>query len=465
MNAIRVRFAPSPTGHLHIGGLRTALFNWLFARHNKGVFLLRIEDTDFERSKPEFTTSILESLSWAGIESDEPLVTQSQRMPMYRQMVDKLLKEGKAYRCFCAPSGVGETADGYTKYAGTCRNLSPKEQDLSKPSAVRIKIPDDLKQIGFDDLIRGPIIFDRDQFDDFIIARSDGIPIYNFVVVVDDAQMQISHIIRGEDHISNTPKQIILYQAFDFKTPYFAHVPLILGPTGARLSKRDAATAVTDYKKNGYLADALCNYLVRLGWSHGDQEVFTRQEMINYFSLDAIGKKGAIFDQNKLDWMNGIYIRNASPHDLLDYIVRDVEPPVRNYLAGWSEEKIEHAITLYQERVKTLKELVQELRILHDGQKAVNAEDQKKWVGPETARQLGDLLQRLKALPVFDIDLVSSQAKEVAAHANIKMVALAQPLRLALIGKSSGPGVFEMLTFLGKDESCKRIADFIKSLQ
>jgi glutamyl-tRNA synthetase len=329
---------------------------------------------------------------------------------------------------------------------------------------VRIKVPDDIEQVSFNDLIRGPITFDKDQLDDFIIARSDGVPTYNFVVVVDDALMNISHVIRGEDHISNTPKQILLYQALGYALPLFAHLPLILGPTGARLSKRDAATAVSDYRKSGYLADALCNYLVRLGWSHGDQEVFSRQEMINYFSLDEIGKKGAIFDGDKLNWLNGIYIRDADARQLLEFIKNDVEPEIVKKLAPWSEQFITQAIKLYQERVKTLRELVEELLILHAGPIEIDPEEKTKWITADSMAYLKDFLNSCKDVQLFEANLLSSIAKQIAQTAGVKIVSIAQPLRIALLGKSSGPSVFELLVLLGKQESTARIEHLIASL-
>ena len=311
-NSIRVRFAPSPTGHLHIGGLRTAFFNWLFARHNNGVFLLRIEDTDVERSTKEYLDSILATFDWVNLPSDEPIVIQSQRIAEHTALIAQLLKEGKAYRCYCSQEQVAErykgqgSGDEFIKYDGRCRNAA---EQPGVPAAIRFALPAGRTTVAFDDLIRGRVEVGIDQLDDFIIARSDGTPMYNFVVVVDDAHMRISHIIRGEEHISNTPKQLLLYEALGFPVPFFAHTPMILGPDGNKLSKRDAATSVLEYRQEGYLPDALLNYLVRLSWAHGDQEIFTREELISYFTLDHVGKKGAIFDPQKLSWVNSVYMR------------------------------------------------------------------------------------------------------------------------------------------------------------
>lgn len=343
---VRVRFAPSPTGNLHIGGLRTTIFNWLFARHNNGKFLIRIEDTDPERSKPEYTESILETFAWMDITSDEPIVIQSERLPEHRRVAEQLIAQAKAYRCFCSQEEVIErhkqkvgADDLFIKYDGKCKNKKVIEGDLLRPHVIRFALPYKKGAITWLDLIRGEVTFDADQLDDFIIVRSDGMPMYNFVVVIDDAFMKISHVIRGEEHISNTPKQILLYQACGYALPQFAHLSMILGPSGEKLSKRDGAVSVLEYKKMGYLPDALFNYLVRLGWAHGDQEVFTRDELIKFFTLEAVNKKGAIFDPQKLDWMNGVYIRALSDHELLMRIINDVMPDFLERVSHWDEKK------------------------------------------------------------------------------------------------------------------------------
>jgi glutamyl-tRNA synthetase len=458
-SSVRVRFAPSPTGHLHIGSLRAALFNWLFARHNKGSFLVRIEDTDLVRSLPEFTESILQSLAWAAIEPDEPIVIQSSRLAEHTKVIESLLAQGKAYRCFCACNQAG-SSDDYFKYDGRCRTRKVSEQDVKQPSVVRIKIPLEQPVISFNDLIRGPVSFAIDQFDDFIIARSDGSPIYNFVVVVDDAAMNITHVIRGEDHISNTPKQIILYEACGFKIPHFAHLPLILGPTGAKLSKRDVATSVLDYKRNGYLADALCNYLVRLGWSHGDQELFTREELVQFFTLEQVGKKGAIFDQNKLDWMNGSYIRNTSAESLYTLIERDVDAEIFNKLSVlWDKTGIYSLINLYKERTKTLRIMVEELQLLAQREHVVSVADQETWLTQQALALMPEIIQELEADKEFSPQSIAVALKAIAKKHDIKLVALAQPLRLALLGKTESPGIFDLMALLGKTEVLYRIKE------
>ena len=464
METVRVRFAPSPTGHLHIGGLRTALFNWLFARHHGGAFLLRIEDTDIKRSHQKFVDSICESLAWAQITSDEPVVFQSQETEKYHTAITKLLQEGTAYRCFC-PATDEQVGRDYLKYDGKCRSRKSASDDEKKPHIIRFKFPMQQETISFDDLIRGPISFPSDQFDDFVLVRTDGTPVYNFVVVVDDAAMKITHVIRGEDHISNTPKQIVLYEALGLPMPQFAHVPLILGPSGQRLSKREAATSVIEYKQNGYLAEALCNYLVRLGWSHGDQELFSRQELIKLFTLKEIGKSGAIFDQDKLDWINGHYIRETNDEELLNLIEKNVSPDFLNAVSGWSTDTILKGISLYKERVKTLRELVDELIIVHDYSRKPSKQEMQKWITADTESSIQATLKIIEAATDFSAQALATALKSLGKDLGIKFVQLAQPLRLALIGSDSGPGVFELLAWLGKSESIKRITHFMSFIE
>ena len=459
---IRVRFAPSPTGHLHIGSVRTAIFNWLFARHNKGVFLVRIEDTDTERSKSAYADSILESLAWLNMESDEPIITQSQRFQEHKKLIDQLLKEGKAYRCFCTQEEVvqrykeqAQTDDEFVKYDGLCATKA--SHDDNKPYVIRFKLPRDRKEIVFDDLIRGRIVIALDQLDDFIIARSDGRPMYNFVVVVDDAYSKISHVIRGEDHISNTPKQILLYEAFGYAVPQFAHLPMILGASGQRLSKRDAATSVLEYRHDGYLPDALFNYLVRLGWAHGDQEVFARKELVELFTLNAVGKKAAIFDTDKLLWLNALYIKEADNHSLFKTIVENVDTNFKQKLGNWSQEQIDTLIGLYKDRVQTLKELAEELITLHGAPTAFNSDDVAKWITLDTPNHLEVLVQTLEGLDSFTVDIITDVVKKQSKELGIKLGAVGQPIRIALLGKSSGPGFFALLAALGKKESMQRL--------
>lgn len=459
---IRVRFAPSPTGHLHIGSLRTAIFNWLFARHYNGTYLVRIEDTDTERYKQEYVDSILGSLQWSGLESDEPIVIQSQRITEHQKIIADLVSRGHLYRCYCTESEIlarqakqGDKSDLYMKYDRHCRNRV--DQDPTKSFVLRFALPLDQKQVSFNDIIRGTVTFDVDQFDDFILVRSDGRPMYNLVVVLDDAYMRISHIIRGEDHITNTPKQILIFQACGYQVPQFAHLPLILGPSGDKLSKRDGAVSAIEYKDNGYLPESLINYLVRLGWSHGDQEIFTKDELINYFSLDHVGKSGSIFDPEKLKWVNGVYIKNYTPQQLLDYSTNYCAPDLMDQLSEWTEPQILALISLYKERVQTIRELIDILISLYKAPKEYDTQDSAQWITVDTSTQLRDFIKTLDALPVFTIDLVATAVKEWCKDNNIKLVTIAQPVRIALVGKAGGPGLFELLSVIGKQETFLRV--------
>ncbi len=453
---IRVRFAPSPTGHLHIGGLRTALFNYLFAKHHGGKYLVRIEDTDTDRSKQEYTDAILDSLSWTQLESDEKIVTQSERIEEHKKILQKLIDEGKAYKCYCTQDEVVSRHeiktedDFYVKYDGFCKNR--KDRPENKSFVVRFALPKDQEEIVWQDLIRGRVAIHMDQLDDFIIARSDGRPMYNFVVVIDDAHMRISHVIRGEDHISNTPKQLLLYKACGFDVPEFAHIPLILGPSGDRLSKRDGATSVLEYRQAGYLPDAFLNYLVRLGWSHGDQEIFTRKELIDYFSLDHVGKKGSIFDREKLNWVNSQYLEKTDALDLCNYIINQKMLDIKN------QDIFIRAIELYKTRVKTIKELIDVIVHMCDGpQGAYNKDDIQKFMSENTPQIFDDILKLLQTIDVFDKDSISYAIKNYAKEEEIKFVFIGQPLRIALIGSSNGPGVFDLMQLLEKDCVCERV--------
>ncbi len=322
---VRVRFAPSPTGHLHIGSARTAIFNWLYARHTGGKFLLRIEDTDPERSKQEYTDAILNGLKWLGLDWDEELIYQSKRLHIYKQMAEKLVAEGKAYYCSCAPEELEEmrqqamkTGGGKLGYSGRCRDR--KDHPAGRPLVVRFKNADTGVTV-VDDLIQGKVSFDNSELDDLIILRSDATPTYNFSAVIDDTEMKITHVIRGNDHLSNTPRQIQIYQALGFSPPQFAHHPLILGEDRSKLSKRHGATGLTQYRDEGYLPEAMFNFLVRIGWSHGDQEVFSQDELIKFFDLKDLTPSPGVWNQEKLIWINGNYIRAMSLDKLADMVL------------------------------------------------------------------------------------------------------------------------------------------------
>lgn len=463
-SAVRVRFAPSPTGYPHIGNLRTALFNWLFARHNGGAFLVRIEDTDQERSREEYTQALFDGLAWLNLSSDEPVIIQTEQLPEHQRLVADLLARGLAYKCTCTQEEVLERHkkskggdDLFVHYDSHCRKQAIDE---SKPYVVRFALPEDRTHVSFDDLVRGQLTIALDQLDDFIIVRSDGMPIYNFVVVADDILMRITHILRGEDHIINTYKQILLYEALGRSIPRFGHFPMILGPSGDRLSKRDAATSVLDYRNDGYLPDALFNYLVRLGWAHGDQEVFTRDELIQHFSLDDVGKKGAIFDPQKLLWLNGVYIRAADNQDLLSRLTTDVAPTLKQELVSWDDTQLLMAIALYKERVKTLREMADEMRLVFHGPREGEYQDAEQWINAATADLMLEVMKTLESVDAFTVEIIAEALKKYAKEQGLKLVALAQPIRLALLGKTTSPGIFELLAFLGKQESLERMRTF-----
>lgn len=463
---VRVRFAPSPTGFLHIGGLRTALFNWLFAQHHAGKFLVRIEDTDRERFLQAYEDAIIDSLQWAGIKADEPYVYQHIRQSEHQQAVDDLIACGKAYYCFCTLDELQQKREFAQSeketyiYDKTCRDKKLTAQDFQKPYVVRFKVEVQNDFLVFDDLIRGQVSLPTEHIDDFVLSRSDGSMTYNFAVVIDDHFMQISHVIRGEDHIVNTAKQILLYQAFNWVIPSFGHVPLILGPTGQKLSKRDAAVGVQEYKDKGFLPEALCNYLVRLGWSHGDQEVFTTEELIKYFKINDVNKHGAIFDYQKLLWLNGVYIKALTPVQLSDEICENLNINFDEMMPAFDDEQLYATIDLYKDRSQTLCELVHGLMQLYQQPDDYDQESLQQWITKETKILLQELIEALK-LEEFTQHNLQNVVKVFAKNKNIKFPSIAQPIRIALIGTSHGPGVFAMMEILGKEASCQRLQKLI----
>jgi glutamyl-tRNA synthetase len=457
---IKVRFAPSPTGHLHVGSVRVAIFNWLFARHLNGKYLLRVEDTDVARSKKEYVDSLLHSLKWMNLMPDEEPLFQSSRIEEHKKVAELFLEKKLAYPCFCKSTSVDEVE----KHECKCSEKSYNQEDLKKPHAIRFKLPKQEGQISFEDVIRGKITIDYKQLDDFVIVRQDGTPTYNFVVVLDDIFMQITHVIRGEDHISNTPKQILIYQALGEQIPVYAHLPLILNKEGKRLSKRDAVVSVNEYCNQGYLADAMFNYLVRLGWSHGDQEVFSKDELVEFFGLEKVGKKGAIFDLKKLNWLNGVYIRNANLKDLMNAIGQMDGDCLSKMQKAWPAEQLENLLTQYKERSSTLLDIVNSIINFAEDPKDLDVNLISKWKCEHTAKMLEKFLEKLKEIQNPDHDNLLEIAREVVAEFDAKLVAIAQPLRLALCGGIQSPGIFELIAILGKDKSTKRIELLIKLL-
>lgn len=457
--SVRVRFAPSPTGHLHIGGLRTALFNWLFARHTNGSFLLRIEDTDLERSKDEYTQAIYQAFAWVGITSDEQPLIQSQRFEIYKAIGQQLLSQQRAYWCTCTPEQVearvrqaGFTGDYHGGYDGHCRD---KGYAHTSAAALRFTVTASESQpFVWDDAIRGTISFERDQIDDFIIIRSDGTPTYNFCVVIDDNASAITHVIRGEDHISNTPKQIALYQALGYTIPVFGHIPMILGPDGNKLSKRDGAVDVIAYQTMGYLPEALLNYIARLGWAHKDQEIFTVSELIEHFSLEAVGKKPSVFDYTKLAWLNGVYLRAADDAYLVERARALQSDVFERVIQAWSSEQVCAAIALYKERCATLCELIEAIVALYEGPTAYNQQDLTTHIDGTTRTLLDKVIAVIEAA---EPDHFKQQLQDLCKQEGIKLGGIAQPIRIALTGCASSPGVFELIKVLGKDVVVQRL--------
>ncbi len=465
---VRVRFAPSPTGHLHIGGARTALFNYLYARHNKGTFILRIEDTDRTRSTEEYIDSIIEGMKWLDLDWDEGPYRQTDRFDIYRSYADKLLKEGKAYYCYCSPEELEQRrkealAQGKPlKYDGRCRNL--EEPISGRKPAVRFKMQKEGETI-VDDLIKGRIVFENALLDDLIIMRSDNTPTYNFTVVVDDVDMNITHIIRGDDHLNNTPKQIHIYKALGYEVPLFAHLPMILGSDKTRLSKRHGATSVIAYKEMGYLPEALVNYLVRLGWSYGDQEVFTREELIEYFSFDNVGKSAAVFNPEKLLWLNSQYIINSSSEKLAELVIpfllkEKIVNDGQTVDKGW----LSKAINTQKERSKTLIELAHSLRYYISEDVEYNEKAKVKFLNEKTLSYLIELKDSLASISDFSASEIEKVFTSIIEKHGIKLGNLAQPARVAMTGKTESPGIFEVLEIIGKEKTLKRLDKAIKTI-
>jgi len=468
MTEVRTRFAPSPTGYLHIGGARTALFNYLFARHHGGKFILRIEDTDRERSTPEAIQAILEAMTWLELDHDEGPYFQTERYPIYKERIQELLAQGKAYRCVCTPEKLvamrqeAQRAKLKPMYDGTCRRRPPVIGS-GQSYTVRFRSPDEGTTV-VKDAVKGDVVFDNRELDDLIIARSDGTPTYNFCVVVDDIDMRITHIIRGDDHLSNTPRQIQLYEAFGHPLPQFAHVPLILGTDKARLSKRHGATSVTAYRDMGYLPEAVVNYLVRLGWSHGDQEIFSRAELIEKFSLESVGKSAGVFNPEKFLWLNSHYLKSKSLAQLAD----DVMPFIaaKGYPVPRDKPWLEKMAATLRERAKTLAELVESAHYYLTEDISLDEKAIKKFLTPEAAEPLKSLIGRLSTLNDFDEAGIEREFTATLQEHGIPMGKLAQPVRVALTGSTMSPGIHDVIAVLGKERTVKRLQsalDYIHS--
>ena len=459
MSQLRVRFAPSPTGALHIGGARTALFNYLLARQQGGVFILRIEDTDVERSTQASTDAILQAMTWLGLDYDEGPFFQSDRFDLYRAKVAQLLADGKAYRCYCSAEELEKkreaaVAAGSSRlgYDGTCRNRT--DHPAGAPFVVRFRTPQSGTTV-FHDRIKGPIAFSNEELDDLIIQRTDGTPTYNFVVVVDDAEMAITLVIRGDDHVNNTARQIHIYEALGVPVPEFAHVPMILGADKKRLSKRHGATSVMAYREMGFLPEALVNYLVRLGWSHGDQEIFSKAELIEKFSLESVGRAAGVFSPDKLLWLNEHYIKTGDP-ERLGGLLGEILAARGVTTAGGPQ--LAAVVRTLQDRAKTLVEMADGATFYYRRPEGYDAEAIERQVGAEQILALEQLSEELGGLADgADHAAVEAAFQKVLAATSLKLGKLGPAVRIALTGGTVSPSIYDVVSVLGPGETVARL--------
>ncbi|MCP5142944.1 MAG: glutamate--tRNA ligase [Gammaproteobacteria bacterium] len=453
---VRTRFAPSPTGYLHVGGARTALFNYLYARKHGGTFILRIEDTDLERSTPESVNAILEGMTWLALDYDEGPFYQTQRFDRYHAVIDELIDKGLAYRCNCSRERLDKlredamAAKEKPRYDGHCRN---NQVSADEPHVVRFKTPLE-GSVVIDDLVRGRVVIPNSELDDLIIRRTDGAPTYNLTVVVDDHDMDISHVIRGDDHLNNTPRQIHMYQAMGWDLPRFGHVPMILGDDGSRLSKRHGAVSVMQYRDDGYLPEALLNYLVRLGWSHGDQEVFTIDEMVALFDIADVNKSASSFSTEKLQWLNQHYIKASEPA----HIARLLSPQFARLDIDPSQGADLVAVaTAQQERAKTLVEMAEISEFIYRDFDEFEEAAARKHLRPVAAEPLKAVRDRLAALDEWSPEPLHAMIQTLAEEMELNMGKIAQPLRVAVVGRAASPGIDVTLHLVGKDATLRRI--------
>lgn len=446
------RFAPSPTGFLHIGGARTALFNWLYARSMGGTFLLRIEDTDRVRSTEEAIIAILDGLKWLDLHWDGEVIYQSERAERHVEIANELLAKGKAYRCYCTPAELEAMRENARKegrppiYDGTWRDRDPKLAPKDVAPAIRLKVEKEGATV-IDDQVQGKVVFQNKDLDDLIILRSDGTPTYNLSVVVDDHDMGITHVIRGDDHLNNAARQTQIYNAMGWGVPVFAHVPLIHGADGAKLSKRHGALGVEAYRAMGYLPAALRNYLVRLGWSHGDDEIFSTEQAVEWFNLESLGRSPSRFDFVKLENLNGHYIRDSSDEELIAAMQKLLPHKIMAALPG------------LKERAKTVNELFEGAHFLFAKRPIPLDEKSAKILTPEARETLTKLIETFSALPEWTVEALDTSARALAKDLGLKFGDIAQPLRAALTGRNVSPGIFDVLYVLGREESLARLSD------
>jgi len=455
--SIVTRFAPSPTGLLHVGGVRTALFSWLYARRMQGKFILRVEDTDRERSTEEAVRVILEGMEWLGLKADEGPYFQTQRFDRYREVIAGMLKAGTAYHCYCTRQELDALREAQIarkekpRYTGICREH--REPRAGVAPVVRFKNPQE-GAVVVEDLVHGAVTFQNAELDDLIIARSDGTPTYNFCVVVDDMDMGITHVIRGDDHLNNTPRQMNMLKALGATPPIYAHVPMILGPDGAKLSKRHGAVSVLQYAEEGYLPDALLNYLVRLGWSHGDQEVFTREEMVAAFDIHDVNKAASAFNPEKLLWLNQQHMVRAAPAGLVPYLRAQLR---RLGLDSTDQPLLEGVIVAQRERAKTMKEMAHNSRFFFTDQLEIDPKAVAKHLAGDAPQLLAQVRARLAALGSWDAVGIHAVLNDLATQLGVGLGKIAQPLRVAVTGTSVSPPIDATLALLGRQRSLARI--------
>jgi glutamyl-tRNA synthetase len=460
---IRTRFAPSPTGYLHIGGVRTALFSWLYARQNNGEFVLRIEDTDRERSTQSSVNAILDGMKWLGLQYDLGPFYQTQRFDDYYDAIDQLLATGKAYYCYCSKERLDKLRTEQMarkekpRYDGHCRNIDTILNTGVKP-VIRFKNPQE-GEVIIRDLIKGDVIVQNKELDDLIIARSDGTPTYNLTVVVDDWEMNITHVIRGDDHLNNTPRQINILRALGAKVPQYAHVPMILGSDGQRLSKRHGAVNVMNYRDEGYLPQALLNYLVRLGWSHGDQEIFSISEMIELFDLKSVNTAASTFNPEKLLWLNQQYIKSTAPEELVEHLQFHCEKLGIDTTNG---PNLIEVIKLQAERAKTLKEMAENSRFFFSDTVELDEKAAKKHLKPAIYDALANLCENLEQLDTWQTETIHALIHEVAEKYELKLGKIAQPLRVAVTGGTVSPSIDATVYLIGKNRSIIRIKQALR---
>lgn len=460
-NAVRTRFAPSPTGFLHLGGARTALFSWAFARHHAGTFVLRIEDTDLERSTPEAVQAILDGMEWLGLTPDEGPFYQMRRMERYREVVARMLQEGTAYHCYCTPEEVDEMRE-QARAAG----LKPRYNGMWRPEPGKTlpPVPSDRKPVvrfrnpqdggtGWNDMVKGPIVFDNGELDDLIIARPDGTPTYNFCVVVDDWDMRITHVIRGDDHVNNTPRQINILRALGAEPPVYGHVPMILGPDGEKLSKRHGAVSVMEYDKAGYLPEAMVNYLARLGWSHGNDELFTREQLVEWFDARNLTKSAAQWDPKKLNWVNAHYLKQMGDAEL----AARVAPRIVALGGNPAAVDLASVMALLKDRAETLNELAEGAMLFCAAYQPAEADLMAEHVDDDARRLLTDFAARAGTLTEWTSESIDALIKTLLAEHGVKMPKLGIPLRLVVTGRKQTPAIGSVLAILGRDRVLERL--------